>query len=263
VVVIGSDHLDAKSTKRLSWSLEGTNIELVVAPALVDFAGDRVTTIDVAGSPFLLIQSPQFVGSKALLKRGFDIIVALVAISVSLPIWLLTALLVFLEDRGPIFFSHTRIGRNGREFKMLKFRSMSPNADKQFDELKATVANDGNAVQFKLKEDPRITKVGSVIRKFSVDELPQFLNVLQGSMSVVGPRPHVLAEVGQYEEDAHRRLLVKPGITGLWQVSGRSSLSWDESVALDLDYVENWSVLGDAFIVAKTVKTVFTQDGAF
>jgi lipopolysaccharide/colanic/teichoic acid biosynthesis glycosyltransferase len=175
---------------------------------------------------------------------------------------LATAIAIKVTDRGPIFFKQTRIGLNGTEFQILKFRSMKVGAEKEFEELAAKAGYEVNAVQFKLKDDPRITSVGKFIRKTSLDELPQFLNVLKGDMSVVGPRPHVLKEVNAYGEHDNRRLLVKPGITGPWQVGGRSELTWDESVAIDLSYVENWSFFQDLSIVLKTVGHVLRADNA-
>jgi hypothetical protein len=262
VVVIGSEHLDARSTKRLSWSLEGTNIELVVAPALVDFAGDRVTTIDVAGSPFLRIQSPQFVGFKYLFKTAMDFAFGLLLLVIALPIMLIAGLAIWLEDRGPIFFFQKRVGRNERTFTMFKLRSMKVGAEKLHEQMMATNNESPNSKMYKNPNDPRVTRVGKFIRRWSIDELPQIFNVLNGTMSLVGPRPPLPSEVAQYESDAKRRLKVSPGLTGPWQVGGRASLTWDETVALDLDYVENWSPLRDLVLLGKTLRTILKKDGA-
>jgi lipopolysaccharide/colanic/teichoic acid biosynthesis glycosyltransferase len=176
---------------------------------------------------------------------------------------LVTAIAIKVTDRGPVFFKQTRIGINGREFQILKFRSMKVGAEKEFEELAATAGYEVNVVQFKLKDDPRITKIGKFIRKTSIDELPQFINVLLGHMSVVGPRPHVQKEVDAYQNHAARRLLVKPGITGPWQVGGRSLLSWEESVTIDLNYVENWTPLTDLAIILRTLGLIFKRQGAY
>jgi lipopolysaccharide/colanic/teichoic acid biosynthesis glycosyltransferase len=174
---------------------------------------------------------------------------------------LVAAALVKLHDRGPVFFRQRRVGRDGREFGMVKFRSMVVEADRMLDNIRHL--NESDNILFKVKNDPRVTPVGRVLRKFSIDELPQLFNVLRGEMSLVGPRPPLAKEVAEYESDVHRRLLVRPGMTGLWQVSGRSQLSWDETVRLDLYYVDNWSMMTDLVIMAKTVKAVLASRGAY
>jgi exopolysaccharide biosynthesis polyprenyl glycosylphosphotransferase len=177
------------------------------------------------------------------------------------PLLLAVVLAIRLTSRGPAFYRHRRIGKRGREFDVLKFRSMVVDADSRIESL--MLLNEGNEVQFKMRRDPRVTAVGAVLRKLSLDELPQLINVVKGEMSLVGPRPHVTREVEQYGPDMHRRLLVKPGITGLWQVSGRSDLSWDESVELDVRYVENWSLGLDLAILWRTVRAVLAGAGAY
>src|SRR5690606_3009832 len=169
------------------------------------------------------------------------------------PVLLILSVLVLITSGRPVIYKQARIGRHGREFRMWKFRSMVPNAETKLQSM-LDMQDHGNRVQFKMKNDPRVTPVGRVLRKYSLDELPQLFNVLGGSMSLVGPRPPIQREVEQYDDHVHRRFLVKPGITGLWQVSGRSTLSWDDSVRLDLSYVENWSVMTDIVILFKTVK---------
>jgi exopolysaccharide biosynthesis polyprenyl glycosylphosphotransferase len=196
-------------------------------------------------------------------KTTFDILFSIIALVIASPVMLLTALVIKMTDRGPVFFKQNRIGLNGKEFQILKFRSMKVGAEKEFELLAAQAGYEINAVQFKLKDDPRITKVGKLIRKTSIDELPQFINVLKGDMSVVGPRPHVHREVQAYDDHAVRRLLVKPGITGPWQVGGRSLLTWDESVAIDLSYVENWTLLTDLAIILRTLSLIFKSQGAY
>jgi len=188
---------------------------------------------------------------------------ATVALILLSPIFIVTALAVWLGDRGPVFFMQERVGKDGKTFKMIKFRSMIAEADSLHSAMRAKAVNPVNSKMFKDPNDPRLTRVGRFIRKWSIDELPQIFNVFNGTMSIVGPRPPLASEVAEYEAHVHRRLLVKPGITGLWQVSGRSLLSWDETVSLDLFYVENWSIIGDTFIILKTFSAVLTQRGAF
>ena len=263
VLVMGSDHISSERMKRISWALEGTKVEFIVAPALVDFAGERLSTSSVAGMPFLFVETPKFEGVRFLLKTVFDMVVALVALIAVLPIMLLTAVAIFIEDRGPIFYAQNRVGQNGKPFKMFKFRSMVKNADQIHAELRAQSKNQVNKRMYKDPNDPRLTRVGRFIRRFSIDELPQIFNVFNGTMSMVGPRPPLAVEVAEYSRNDHRRLLVKPGITGLWQVSGRSTLSWEETVRLDLYYVENWSLSGDIFIIVRTFKAVVSRTGAY
>lgn len=263
LMVVGSQNLSEHDVKRIAWQLEGTGVDLIVAAPLKDIATTRLQVRPVAGTPVFVVEVPKFTGWKHLVKDAFDVLFASFALVLLSPLLVTVAAAIKLGDGGPVFFSHERYGQNGKTFKMLKFRSMRMGAEKLFEELKATSANDGNAVQFKLRNDPRITPVGRIIRKYSIDELPQFINVLRGEMSVVGPRPHVKAELEAYDDQVFRRLLVKPGLTGLWQVSGRSNLSWDESVSLDLDYVENWSLVGDLLLICKTLKIVFSADGAY
>jgi exopolysaccharide biosynthesis polyprenyl glycosylphosphotransferase len=264
LVLIGSDNLSSGELKRVSWNLEKTDAQLIVAPGSLEASGPRIHTRPVAGMPLLEIESPRFEGSKFLIKQGFDFVVALLVLIILSPIYLLTALAIKLTDRGPIFYTQVRHGKDGNTFKMIKFRSMRVGADQLHDQLKEQKRDSlVNSNMFKDPEDPRITRVGRFIRRYSIDELPQIFNVLKGDMSLVGPRPPLPSEVAEYEAHAHRRLLVKPGITGIWQVSGRSSLSWEETVRLDLDYVENWSIAGDLVILAKTVSVVMKAQGAY
>jgi exopolysaccharide biosynthesis polyprenyl glycosylphosphotransferase len=260
--VVGSGPSSAQMHKKLYWALDGWDISFVVSPAITGVSSSKLTTRVIAGSPLIKISSTKFSGPQYFVKTTFDILFSLIALIIAFPVMLATAIAIKVTDRGPIFFKQTRIGLNGTEFQILKFRSMKVGAEKEFDELAAKAGYEVNAVQFKLKDDPRITKVGKFIRKTSLDELPQFLNVLKGDMSVVGPRPHVHKEVSAYGEHDGRRLLVKPGITGPWQVGGRSELSWEESVVLDLGYVQNWTLLGDLSLIFKTILILFTVRGA-
>ncbi|WP_414683966.1 sugar transferase [Microbacterium sp.] len=261
IIVASRPAGDPDFIKRLSWDLEGTASELILSSRLTDVAGPRLSLRPMDGLPLIHVQIPEFEGGIHLLKRAMDIAVAALAL---IPIALATpviALLIKLDDRGPAFFRQTRVGRDGREFGILKFRTMRTTAETELDALRAQ--NEGAGPLFKLKRDPRITRVGAVLRKFSLDELPQFWNVLRGEMSVVGPRPPLPSEVTAYDGTVYRRLYIKPGITGLWQVSGRSDLSWDESIRLDLRYVENWSVMTDLMIMWRTAKVMVTPKGAY
>jgi len=260
LILTSADVLSPKKMRRLSWALEQRKTDVVVAPALTDIAGPRVHTRPVAGLPLIHIEYPEFSGSKYLMKRAFDIVVASILALLLSPILLVVALLV-KRDGGPVIFRQTRIGQNEQPFKMFKFRSMVVDAEARLKDL--LDQTDGNGMMFKMKDDPRVTPIGKFIRRFSIDELPQLFNVLNGTMSLVGPRPPLPTEVAMYDEVAGRRLLVKPGITGLWQVSGRSDLSWEDSLRLDLYYVENWSIMGDIIILYRTVRAVFASDGAY
>ena len=194
-------------------------------------------------------------------KRAFDFCFALAALTAALPILLVAAIAIKATSRGPVFYSSERIGFGGKPFSMLKLRTMVADADKKLESLLDSNECDGHL--FKLRNDPRITPVGRVLRRFSIDELPQFINVLRREMSVVGPRPLFRLEAEEYDSDSQRRLLVKPGITGLWQVNGRSDLSWDDAIRLDLSYVDNWSMAADLVIIAKTSRAVFRHKGAY
>ncbi|MGY1684744.1 sugar transferase [Geodermatophilus sp. SYSU D00867] len=261
VAVLPSPELDGAHLRKLGWDLEDTEAELLLAPAVTEVAGPRVHVRPVAGLPLMHVERPEFTGVRRIAKDVVDRTAAGIGVLLLLPLLLTLAVLVKATSRGPVFFRHERIGRDGQPFQVLKFRSMVVDADKV--ELDLHEQNEGNAVQFKMRRDPRVTRVGAVMRRYSLDELPQLLNVLGGSMSLVGPRPHVTREVEQYGFDMRRRLLVKPGITGLWQVSGRSDLSWDDAVRLDVRYVENWSLAFDFMILWKTVGAVLRGSGAY
>lgn len=253
--------LHPQTLRHLGWELAARNVDLIMAPALTDVAGPRIHTQQVAGLPLIHVTTPTLEGGQGVAKRLFDVIVSGVLIGILSPVMAVLVVLVKLETPGPAFFVQERVGIEGKIFRMLKFRSMVVDAEAKLAEL--THRNEGSGVLFKIKNDPRVTRVGGVIRKFSLDELPQLFNVFAGSMSLVGPRPPLPREVEAYEHDARRRLLVKPGVTGLWQVSGRSNLSWQDSVRLDLYYVENWSLAGDLLILLKTTRAVFQGTGAY
>jgi len=255
VAVTSTDDLPPNKVKEISWSLEAGQQHLVLAPSITDIAGPRIHTRPVSGLPLIHVETPRFSAGQRFVKRTMDLISSIILLALLSPVLLIVALIVKLTSPGSVLYRHERIGLNGQPFGMLKFRSMRVGADQ---ELKALLEAQGTDTQplFKIKDDPRITPIGRFIRKYSLDELPQLLNVLGGSMSLVGPRPQIADEVALYTDAAKRRLLARPGITGLWQVSGRSETTWEEAVKLDLYYVENWSFIGDIAILAKTAKAV-------
>ena len=261
VAVTTSGELTAIRLRRLGWQLEGTGVDMVLAPALTDVAGPRIHTRPVAGLPLIEVEAPEFRGGRKLVKGFFDRAAALVALTVAFPVLLAIAIAIKLDGGGPVFFRQTRVGMSGKEFGVFKFRTMVVNADAMLAQLKAK--NETNGLMFKMKDDPRVTRVGRFLRRYSLDELPQLANVLLGQMSLVGPRPPLPREVARYDGDVARRLLVKPGITGLWQVSGRSDLSWEDGIRLDLYYVENWTLTADLAILWKTVGAVIASRGAY
>jgi exopolysaccharide biosynthesis polyprenyl glycosylphosphotransferase len=247
--------------RELAWSLEGRGVGLLVAPGLTDVAGPRVNIRAVSGLPLIHVAEPGFTGWGQLAKRIFDTVVAGVSLLLASPLLVALALTVRFSSSGPVLFRQVRIGKDGREFVMYKFRSMYADAETRLTELRC-LNDHGESVLFKMREDPRVTRVGKVLRRYSLDELPQLVNVVRGQMSLIGPRPPLPGEVARYAHSVHRRLLVKPGLTGLWQVSGRSDLNWEETVRLDLYYVENWSVTLDAEILVRTVWAVLRGSGA-
>lgn len=261
VAVSAGVNMHPKDLRRLGWELAARDIGMILAPALTDVAGPRIHTQPVAGLPLIHVSTPKLTGGKKVAKRAFDIAVAGLLLVILSPAFAVLALLVKFTDRGPVFYRQERVGLRGTTFEMLKFRSMKVNADAELQKL-LDAQGTGNSPLFKVENDPRITRLGRVLRKFSLDELPQLFNVLGGSMSLVGPRPQRAGEVALYDDIAHRRLYVSPGMSGLWQVSGRSNLTWEESIRLDLYYVENWSLMGDFVILFKTFKAVFASTGA-
>jgi exopolysaccharide biosynthesis polyprenyl glycosylphosphotransferase len=244
----------------LAWDLEGTGVDLVVHPGLMEVSGPRLHVSPVDGLPLLRLTEPTFTGIPRLVKAAMDILTASLLLLILAPALLMIYLAVRV-DGGASLFRQTRVGRNGRPFRMLKFRTMIVGAERLQESLNGR--NEANGPLFKIKNDPRITTVGGWLRKYSLDELPQLFNVLLGSMSLVGPRPPLPNEVACYARDAQRKLLVKPGLTGLWQISGRSDLSWEESLRLDLRYVENWTLALDGLILWKTIRAVISREGAY
>jgi len=263
LIVTGSDELPSARVRELSWGLDPGRQHLVMAPSLTDVGGPRIHMRPVAGLPLMHVETPAFAGAQLFVKRLFDFVGSLVLIVVGSPVLIAVAIAVRVSSRGPVLFRQERIGFQGRPFRMLKFRSMVEDAEVRLASLLDGERDAGNAVMFKLRDDPRVTRVGRFIRRFSLDELPQLFNVFAGQMSLVGPRPPLPREVETYDDRVNRKFLVKPGITGLWQIGGRSQLSWEESVRLDLYYVENWSVVGDLVILWRTLKAVLGRVGAY
>ncbi|MFD5801476.1 MULTISPECIES: exopolysaccharide biosynthesis polyprenyl glycosylphosphotransferase [unclassified Streptomyces] len=261
VAVTPDPHWSPDRLQRLAWNLEGSDTEMVVAPVLMEVAGPRLHIDAVLGIPLLRVSMPTFTGGRRAIKGIVDRAGAAFLLVLFAPLMVFVGLLVLVDSRGGAFYRQRRVGKDGREFTILKFRTMVAGADR----ARAALAdrNEGAGLLFKLRRDPRVTRVGAVLRRYSLDELPQLFNVLTGSMSLVGPRPPLPEESAAYGPDIRRRLLVKPGLTGLWQISGRSDLSWDEAVRLDLRYVEDWSLALDTVILWKTLRAVFYGQGAY
>jgi exopolysaccharide biosynthesis polyprenyl glycosylphosphotransferase len=263
VVVLASPELDGPVLRRLAWQLERLDIDLIVASALLDVGGERTTLRPVDGLPMLQVEHPRLTGGRRFIKTATDRAGAAFLLALcALPLLLIAALIRF--DRrapGPALFQQTRVGRDGAQFRIWKLRTMYTDAEQRLAQLRARHEQQG--VLFKLPDDPRVTPIGKWLRRFSIDELPQLINVLRGEMSLVGPRPPLPDEVARYPIDMLRRLVVKPGLTGLWQVSGRSDLSWEDTMRLDLRYVENWSLTLDLVILLRTVHVVVKRSGAY
>jgi exopolysaccharide biosynthesis polyprenyl glycosylphosphotransferase len=261
VAVLACPEMNGVELRKLAWELEKTDTDLCLAPALLDVAGPRTSIRSAAGLPLLYMDHPDLTGARQAIKNLFDRLAAASALLLLAPLFIVIAVAIKLGDGGPVLFRQVRVGRNGRPFHVCKFRTMVTDAE----ELRAAlvVRNEGNGVLFKIRDDPRITKIGARLRRWSLDELPQLFNVLVGQMSLVGPRPALPEETARYGDYVRRRLAVRPGITGLWQVSGRSDLPWEEAVRLDLRYVENWSFALDLQILWKTWSAVARHHGAY
>ncbi|WP_306320230.1 MULTISPECIES: sugar transferase [unclassified Streptomyces] len=261
VAVTPDPHWSPDRLQRLAWNLEGSDAEMVVAPVLMEVAGPRLHVDAVLGIPLLRVSMPAFTGGRRAIKEVVDRLGSAFLILLFAPLMVLVGLFVLLDSRGGVFYRQRRVGKDGREFTILKFRTMVTGAHNK----RAGLAdrNEGAGLLFKLRRDPRVTRVGQVLRRYSLDELPQLFNVLTGSMSLVGPRPPLPEESAAYGPDIRRRLLVKPGLTGLWQISGRSDLPWEEAVRLDLRYVEDWSLALDTVILWKTLRAVLHGQGAY
>ncbi|MVU77324.1 exopolysaccharide biosynthesis polyprenyl glycosylphosphotransferase [Nocardia sp. ET3-3] len=261
VAISATEHLGARGINDLVWQLAPLGVGVVVTPGVVDVADQRMAIRPIGNLPLLHIAKPQYGRSRSFGRAVFDLTFAVSALLLVSPVMLIAAVAIKIDSRGPVFYRSERIGLDGVPFRMIKFRSMFPDADQRRAALESD--NEGAGPLFKIREDPRVTPIGRILRRYSLDELPQFINVIRREMSVVGPRPPLPGEVERYDGKVRRRLLVKPGVTGLWQVSGRSDLSWDESVRLDLSYVENWSMVQDLLIIAKTITAVTRSDGAY
>jgi exopolysaccharide biosynthesis polyprenyl glycosylphosphotransferase len=259
--VTACPEIDAVKLRGLAWELEKTGTDLCVAPSLLDVAGPRTTVRPTAGLTLLHVDHPQLSGARQAVKSLFDRVMAGLALLLLSPLFLMLSLVIRLHDRGPALFIQTRVGKDGHTFRLFKFRTMVVDAEQRVAQLQAS--NDHDGVLFKMRRDPRVTAIGTRLRKWSMDELPQLVNVVLGDMSLVGPRPALPAEADKYADHVRRRLVVKPGLTGLWQVNGRSDLSWEESVRLDLRYVENWSFALDLQILWKTISVIIRGSGAY
>lgn len=260
VIITSSDAMHPEMVRRLGWDLEGYDIEIIVAPSLANIAGPRVHIRPVAGLPLLHVEQPSYRGAQRWAKDLFDRVGGLGLLLLFSPALVALAIAIKLTSPGRVFYVQERVGRDGKTFGMIKFRSMVEGADAMLAGLQPDTSN---VVMFKMRDDPRVTRVGRLLRRYSLDELPQLLNVVKGDMSLVGPRPPLVSEVSGYAAEARRRLLVRPGMTGPWQISGRSDLDWEETIRLDLYYVENWSLVGDMLILWKTFRAVVSSAGAY
>lgn len=247
--------------RRAAWALEQHHTQVVVAPSVTDVSRERITVRPVGGLPLMHLAVARSAKAARLAKRSFDLVIASLLVLVFSPVLLFSALRVWMHDGGPVLFRQTRVGRDGATFACLKFRTMVVDAEARLAALQAEAGFTGGL--FKMVDDPRITGPGRWLRRFSLDELPQLFNVIRGEMSLVGPRPPLPSEVETYDDAMRRRLRVLPGMTGLWQVSGRSDLSWDEAIRLDIYYVDNWSMLQDLNILWRTAGAVVSSRGAY
>ncbi len=261
VFVAPGRHMSGGRLRRLSWALHDEGRPLMVLPGIIEVARRRIRLTSAAGLTLLHISPPTRHGLPTLLKDATDRLGAFLLLVVLAPLFALLALAVRLGSPGPVIYRQTRVGRYNTHFPLWKFRTMVVDADRMKGDLAAANENDGH--MFKLRRDPRVTPIGRFLRRYSLDELPQLVNVLLGHMSLVGPRPPLPEEVARYDQVEMRRLSVKPGLTGLWQVSGRSDLTWPETVSLDLRYVDNWSWSWDMAVMARTVRAVLDGRGAY
>ena len=261
LAVAGEGVLPPGRLRTLAWDLEGSGVALIVAPSVTDVAGPRIAIRPVAGLPLLHVEEPRLSGGARAFKACSDRALAALSLVMLAPAMLAIGVVIRKSSPGPALFRQERVGRGGAKFTIRKFRTMSNTAEEELDAL--IHRNEQDGLLFKIRDDPRCTPVGRWLRRFSLDELPQLWNVLAGHMSLVGPRPPLPSEVERYGNDVRRRLLVKPGLTGLWQVSGRADLAWEEAVRLDLYYVDNWSPALDVLILWKTVNAVLRGRGAY
>ncbi|MFJ3905505.1 sugar transferase [Streptomyces sp. NPDC090025] len=262
VVVLPTPDMDGPQLRRIAWSTAAAGGDFLVAPALGDVAAARLEVRPVGGVPLIHVRAPRLSRLARLPKELAERLLAGVLLLLLSPLMCAVALAVRFGSKGPALFRQARVGLHGKQFTMLKFRTMQNDAEARRAEL-AHANQNSDGLLFKVRDDPRITRIGATLRKYSIDELPQLINVLSGRMSLIGPRPPLPEEVAGYTHEIRRRLLVKPGLTGLWQVSGRSDLPWDEAVRLDLAYVDNWSLALDAVILLRTGPAVVRGTGAY
>ena len=261
VAVVESATVDVEVLRRLAWRLEAPRIDLLVSPMLLsDVAGPRISVRPAAGLPLIHLDEPTLTGPKRVLKRTLDLVLTVPALILLSPLFALIAIAIRLDSPGRVFYVSERVGRSGVVFGCLKFRTMCAGADCLRGEVIGVPDDD---IVTRYQQDPRVTRVGHVLRRWSLDELPQLLNVAAGSMSLVGPRPMLPEEMGLLADVDHRRHLAKPGITGLWQISGRKEVAWEDRMRMDLYYLERWSVALDIVILLKTVKAVVSAKGAY
>ena len=263
VLFTAGSSASAEEFRRVAWELEGLDVGVIVVPGVSEISGDRIRMRPVAGLPLVHMDLPRARKALKWTKRLFDVAASATLLLLLAPVLGIVAMGVKLSDGGGVVFRQQRVGRTGEPFEFLKFRSMVVDAEARRVELEKLARDRGNDVLFKMSDDPRITRIGRFLRRYSLDELPQLWNVLRGDMSLVGPRPALPQEVIGYDIDAQRRLAVRPGITGLWQVSGRSDLSWEDTVRLDLFYVDNWSFTQDLLILVRTARAVLASRGAY
>ena len=261
VIFTGGGPSDPQALRAFAWQLQRWGMTLILAPSSIDFVGPRTRMRRLAGLPLVFAEYPTLDSAEVILKRLIDVVGALLIGLVFSPLMLVLALVIKLTSAGPVIYRQARVGVRGRPFTMFKFRSMVVGSEQAKAAL--TDETDGGGRRFKVKADPRCTPVGRFMRRFSLDELPQVWNVLRNDMALVGPRPPLECEVAEYTQHDRHRLMVKPGMTGLWQINGRADLSWDESIRFDLDYVENWSVLEDMLILLRTLRAVISGRGAY
>ncbi|QNE35329.1 sugar transferase [Leifsonia shinshuensis] len=260
-IIVLTEERDGANVRQLLWDVEGAGAVVWLSIDVPELAAPRAEYFPIDRLPIVEVAPADRSITRRRAKRVFDVVLSGVALTLLLPVIAVCAVVIRLDSPGPAFFRQARVGRDGTQFGIVKLRTMRMNAEKEVADL--LHRNEAAGPLFKIKDDPRVTRVGTFLRRTSIDELPQLWNVLRGEMSLVGPRPPLPSEVAEYDRDSHRRLIVKPGMTGLWQVSGRSDLSWEQGVRLDLFYVENWSVAGDLQILFQTVGVVLRPNGAY
>ncbi len=260
-VIVLTEERAQTNVRQLIWDVEGSGAVVWLSVDVPELAAPRAEFHPIERLPIIEVEPADRSITRRRGKRAFDLVFSFFGLLVALPLIAVCAVLIKLDSRGPVFFQQTRIGRDGKEFAIHKLRTMRIGAETEVDDLQDQ--NEGSGPLFKIKDDPRVTRIGRLLRKTSIDEFPQLWNVLRGEMSLVGPRPPLPSEVAEYDRASLRRLIVKPGMTGLWQVNGRSDLTWEQGVRLDLFYVENWSLGGDLHIMFQTVAVMIRPNGAY